>query len=871
MLGKIAQGSNTSAWCGHARPISSCARRAPQTMPPLHHKILLRASACFLLLALSLALLTILTPRANAQGTTSVQYLFGGAPGGPENFGMLQTYTVDPTTGALTLIAPTPPLFRSAVGTGVVNPAGTFLFLDGVNSAGTSVVSVFTIAANGATAELPASPFAGSSAGNALGIAISPDGKFLYVLTSILVGTASAVVDVFSIGTDGTAMLVNSYPLPLFVTGAFLHPTGLYLYVYGEVFDTPRNSVIEQFDVGPSGTLIDEGPAPLEEFSIEPYSITGNAAGTFLFAWHGQLGSHESFIDTLSVDPVDGTISTLAIFDAGPFEGSVGSGLNLGTDPTGSFLYSPAGASYSISNGILTQLQPNDNTSPSGPPAQIVSPTSPFLFQSGENVDSQFLISDQIQTDGSLTPAPGSPYPFASILAVTGNVPVPTQPVLTVPPGPQNFGQVVVGKNALFGLGISSTGFGNVNITSISVTGDSSFTETNNCPATLTPSMGCVITVTFAPTSVASVTGSVVITSNVPQATFDLSGAGIAPFPIGGVTPNSIVFPDTAVGAKSVAQAFTVSNGTQATASLVVQSVSISGSNPNDFSETNNCAAPIPAGGSCSVSVTFSPLATGNRAAALVIPTNDTEGGALGGGVSGNGTAATSFTLQTSAVGPGTIQQTPAGTSFAANTSITLTAVPSANATFTSWAGACAGSTNAVCTFALAANTSVTATFTANPAVTVPQTPPPAPAGSPITAQITVTGFAMPPTLKASCTIPQGSCSISGTTLTVTTTARSSGLVPGKFPRVPNLPAVPREILLIALAGGGLALLAKNSRAKQFLRPAALTAALLFAGCGGGSNTPPPATGTPAGNYTITITATLGAQTATTSVTVTVQ
>ena len=150
-------------------------------MPPPRHKILLRASACFVLLAISLALLTILASQANAQGTTNVQYLFGRALGGPENFGMLQTYTVDPTTGALTLIAPTPPLFRSAVGTGVVNPAGTFLFLDGVNSAGTSVVSVFTIAANGATAELPASPFAGSSAGNALGIAISPDGKFLYV------------------------------------------------------------------------------------------------------------------------------------------------------------------------------------------------------------------------------------------------------------------------------------------------------------------------------------------------------------------------------------------------------------------------------------------------------------------------------------------------------------------------------------------------------------------------------------------------------------------------------------------------------------------------------------------------------------------
>ena len=78
-------------------------------------------------------------------------------------------------------------------------------------------------------------------------------------------------------------------------------------------------------------------------------------------------------------------------------------------------------------------------------------------------------------------------------------------------------------------------------------------------------------------------------------------------------------------------------------------------------------------------------------------------------------------------------------------------------------------------------------------------------------------------------------------------------------------------MLIIALAMMGLALLAKNSRARQFLRPAALVAALVFAGCGGGSNTPPPVTGTPAGNYTVTITATEGAQTAMTSVVITVQ
>src|ERR1700677_4556530 len=86
-----------------------------------------------------------------------------------------------------------------------------------------------------------------------------------------------------------------------------------------------------------------------------------------------------------------------------------------------------------------------------------------------------------------------------------------------------------------------------------------------------------------------------------------------------------------------------------------------------------------------------------------------------------NFTGPTNYTLTTTASGPGTITQSPTGTSFASGTAITLTAVPGTGATFTSWSGgACAGSTNASCTFNISANTSVTATFAGAPAVMVP-------------------------------------------------------------------------------------------------------------------------------------------------------
>jgi Divergent InlB B-repeat domain len=67
--------------------------------------------------------------------------------------------------------------------------------------------------------------------------------------------------------------------------------------------------------------------------------------------------------------------------------------------------------------------------------------------------------------------------------------------------------------------------------------------------------------------------------------------------------------------------------------------------------------------------------------------------------------------LSTTAVGPGTIQQSPSGASFNPGTPITLSAVPNANAAFTGWSGACPGSSNPVCMFTLNSNTSAIAMF----------------------------------------------------------------------------------------------------------------------------------------------------------------
>ncbi len=87
------------------------------------------------------------------------------------------------------------------------------------------------------------------------------------------------------------------------------------------------------------------------------------------------------------------------------------------------------------------------------------------------------------------------------------------------------------------------------------------------------------------------------------------------PYPATGVTasPSALSFGSVATGTTSSAQTVTVSNPTGSAAS--VSSISASG----DFAQTNNCGSSIAASGSCTVSVTFAPTATGTRTGTLTV------------------------------------------------------------------------------------------------------------------------------------------------------------------------------------------------------------------------------------------------------------
>ena len=75
------------------------------------------------------------------------------------------------------------------------------------------------------------------------------------------------------------------------------------------------------------------------------------------------------------------------------------------------------------------------------------------------------------------------------------------------------------------------------------------------------------------------------------------------------------------MGIASAPQVSTLTNATNA--ALTITSINVTGPNASDFAQTNNCGTSVPVGGSCNITVTFTPSATGTRTAAVSVTDSD--------------------------------------------------------------------------------------------------------------------------------------------------------------------------------------------------------------------------------------------------------
>ena len=179
---------------------------------------------------------------------------------------------------------------------------------------------------------------------------------------------------------------------------------------------------------------------------------------------------------------------------------------------------------------------------------------------------------------------------------------------LTFPPEPEET------ESAPQQVLVKNTGTFTLTVTSVTTTGD--FSETDTCAQPVSPGDACVVNVSFLPTALGSRTGLLTVYANVAgggQVTVMLNGTGISG-PAIELAPPQLTFPPTLLGQSAAVQNVTISNTGGATANLTSEAVT------GDFAiSANTCGSTLAANSGCTVSIVFTPSATGSRTGLLTV------------------------------------------------------------------------------------------------------------------------------------------------------------------------------------------------------------------------------------------------------------
>lgn len=200
-------------------------------------------------------------------------------------------------------------------------------------------------------------------------------------------------------------------------------------------------------------------------------------------------------------------------------------------------------------------------------------------------------------------------------------------PVSSVVGNFTDFGLVSVGTTSLpQTISLKNTGSTTLTITNLTATGN--FAAALTCPsATVAPLQSCGVQAFFKPGIVGPQVGTLSFSTNDPghpSYSSNLSGTGFTG-PTLGLGTSTLAFGNQIVSTTSPAQTVTISN--TGGANVIISSIAISGANPSDFGQTNNCPlspAALTPGNSCGIFVAFTPVALGARSASLVV--TDTQG-----------------------------------------------------------------------------------------------------------------------------------------------------------------------------------------------------------------------------------------------------
>jgi hypothetical protein len=196
--------------------------------------------------------------------------------------------------------------------------------------------------------------------------------------------------------------------------------------------------------------------------------------------------------------------------------------------------------------------------------------------------------------------APNSPQTVS--LSGTGSAAV------TLSAGSLNLGTATVGTTSVGQtVTVTNTGTTAVSVNSVTATGD--FADTTNC-SSLTSGNSCSVSVSFTPVLAGTRTGTLTVNLSAGALTASLTGTGVTGSGGGpGVLTLSVpivTFSGYTIG-DNPSQNVTVTNGTGN--SVGIAGIAMSGD--ASLTEKNTCGTVVAAGASCTITVTFKPVAYG--------------------------------------------------------------------------------------------------------------------------------------------------------------------------------------------------------------------------------------------------------------------
>ncbi|MYM97729.1 choice-of-anchor D domain-containing protein [Duganella vulcania] len=264
---------------------------------------------------------------------------------------------------------------------------------------------------------------------------------------------------------------------------------------------------------------------------------------------------------------------------------------------------------------------------------------------------------------GSLFNGKFSAAELADLAAFIGNPNVVAAPAASLAPASLTFSGTSIGQTAgPLSATLSNTGNAALNIGTISLSGAAAgdFSVAGGSCANggaVAAGASCTVQASFKPTAAGARAASLTITHNATggSSVVALSGTGNAtPQATIALSAASVNFGTLLTGSPSAVSMITVSNSGQA--ALSFSSIALGGANAGIFTLGGTCAVatPVPAAGSCTVTLQASPVAAGAFSASLALASNASNGNAT---VGLSGTAATpapALTATPSAIAFGT-------------------------------------------------------------------------------------------------------------------------------------------------------------------------------------------------------------------------